>query len=140
MDIFIFKMENLHILFIDDDEIERLKFNRICKQSEYKTTITQAENGEEALQRIEEKLPQLIILDLNMPKMNGIEFLSILRKNERLKYIPIVVLSSSDNQDDVKKCFEIGISGYLIKPLRYDDYKQTITKLLAYWNVNNLLI
>ncbi|OSY87669.1 transcriptional regulator [Tenacibaculum holothuriorum] len=133
-------MQHLNILFIDDDEIERLKFNRICKQSDYKTTILEAENGEKALKILDKQLPQLIILDLNMPKMNGIEFLNILRKNERLKYIPIVILSSSNNKEDVKKCFEIGISGYLIKPLRYEDYKQTINKLLAYWSANNLLI
>lgn len=132
-------MKNLYILFIDDDEIERLKFNRICKQSNYKTVITEAENGEEAIKILDTQLPQLIILDLNMPKMNGIEFLRILRTNEKLKYIPIVVLSSSDNNEDIKKCFEIGVSGYFIKPLRYEDYKQTITTMLAYWSANNLL-
>lgn len=132
-------MKNLHILFIDDDEIERLKFNRICKQSCYKTTITEADNGEEALKILDTHLPQLILLDLNMPKMNGIEFLHVLRANDKLKYIPIVVLSSSDNKEDVKKCFEIGVSGYFIKPLHYEDYKQNITNILAYWSANNLL-
>lgn len=132
-------MKNLNILFIDDDEIERLKFNRICKQSNYKTVITEAENGEEAIKILDTQLPQLIILDLNMPKMNGLEFLRILRANEQLKYIPIVILSSSDNKEDVKKCFEIGVSGYFIKPLRYEDCKQTITTILAYWSANNLL-
>lgn len=132
-------MKNLHILFIDDDEIERLKFNRICKQSDYSTTISEAENGEEALKKLEESIPQIIVLDLNMPKMNGIEFLQALRGNSRLKYVPIIVLSSSDNQYDIKKCFEIGVSGYLLKPLRYEDYKENITKLLAYWSINNLL-
>lgn len=132
-------MKKLKILFIDDDEIERLKFNRICKQSDYKPVILEAQNGEEALNVLQQKLPHLIVLDLNMPKMNGIEFLSVLRKKDDLKYIPIVVLSSSDNREDVKQCYEIGVAGYMLKPLHYEDYKQNVINILSYWNNNKLI-
>ena len=129
----------LDILFIDDDEIERLKFNRVCKQSSYKTSVIEAKNGEEAIILLEQTIPQLVIVDLNMPKMNGLEFISALRKNIKLTYMPIVVLSSSDNKEDVKKCFEVGVSGYILKPLRYEEYKLVVENILAYWCNNELI-
>lgn len=129
----------MKILFIDDDEIERLKFNRIAKQNTISVEVSDAINGEDALKKLEENIPHLIILDLNMPKMNGIEFLKILRAETKLKYIPIVILSSSDNREDIKQCYEVGVSGFMLKPLRYEDYKKNINTILNYWNVNELI-
>ena len=129
-------MKTLKILFIDDDEIERLKFKKICESSAKKTSIIFAKNGEDALLKLEQFSPNLILLDLNMPKMNGIEFLDLLKSNSKLKYIPILVLTSSAQHIDLKNCFEIGIAGYFIKPLRYEDYNGMIGRILNYWNQN----
>jgi len=134
-------MKHFSILLIDDDEIERMKFQKICEKNNYSHIIYEASNGEKALEVLKnvEELPNLIILDLNMPKMNGFEFLSMLKSDETLKYIPIVIMSTSNNYNDVKKCYKIGVAGYLIKPLHYADYSNKVRCLLEYWSKNELL-
>jgi CheY-like chemotaxis protein len=135
-------MKKLSLLIIDDDEIERMKFKRVCHKNEYPHTILEAKNGEVALEILKNKdsLPHLILLDLNMPKMNGIEFLRILKLKESLKYIPIIIMSSSDNDKDVKECYKLGAAGYIIKPLHFEDYSNRIVSLLNYWTNNELAI
>lgn len=133
-------MKKLKILLIDDDEIERMKFSKVVsKQGNH--AIIEAENGEKALSLLEQiELPNLIVLDLNMPKINGVEFLKILKSNKDLQYIPIIIMSTSNNHNDIKKCYEIGVSGYMIKPLHYEDYQQKITNLIQYWIHNELIL
>lgn len=133
--------KKLKILFIEDDTIENMKFNRVLKTLELPHQIIEAKNGEEALEILKEKqnLPEIIILDLNMPKMNGIEFLTIVKNDLILKYIPAIILTTSNNHKDVKQCYKIGIAGYLLKPLKYEDYVAKIQKLLAYWSSNELI-
>ncbi|MCH2032150.1 MAG: response regulator [Tenacibaculum sp.] len=132
-------MKRLNILFIDDDEVERMKFSRVCSKSNYKPTVIEAVNGEDALSKLENPTSDIIFLDLNMPKMNGIEFLKILKADKKLRFIPTIILSSSDNYNDLKTCYELGIAGYIIKPLRLEDYTRNITTMLDYWTNNELL-
>ncbi|QMU65777.1 MAG: response regulator [Flavobacteriaceae bacterium] len=133
-------MKKLRILLIEDDEIERMKFKRVCTKNGFEHIIVEAPNGEIALHLLDSnKLPDFILLDLNMPKMNGTEFLKSLKANPALQFIPIVVLSTSNNYEDVKKCYEIGASGYMIKPLHFEDYKQKVISLLNYWENNELI-
>ncbi len=131
-------MKHISLLLIDDDEIERMKFKRVCQKHNYPHTIIEARNGEVALDILknQETLPHIILLDLNMPKMNGIEFLAALKSDTCLKYIPIIVMSSSDNDKDVKECYELGIAGYIIKPLHFKEYSKRIVSLLEYWQMN----
>lgn len=132
-------MKKLKILLIEDDEIERMKFQRVASKLG-NHNIIEAENGEIALETLDQiESPNVIVLDLNMPKVNGIEFLQILKSNPKLKYIPILVMSSSSNRQDIKKCFEIGVSGYIIKPLRYEDYQKKIEAIIGYWTENELI-
>ena len=74
-----------------------------------------------------------------MPKVNGIEFLSILKKHETLKYIPTIILTTSNNQKDLFECYKVGVAGYVLKPLKYADYVKKIDNLLAYWSINELI-
>ena len=74
-----------------------------------------------------------------MPKINGIEFLGILKKDEVLKYIPAIILTTSNNHRDVLECYKIGIAGYLIKPLKYEEYVDRIKRLIEYWSTNELI-
>lgn len=131
---------SLHILFIEDDTIESMKLNRVISKQGLKYKITEAKNGEEALKILEEKnkLPDVILVDLNMPKVSGIEFLRILKKDEILKYIPTIVLTTSNNRSDILECYKIGIAGYVLKPLKYEDYVLKITSVLEYWSINEL--
>jgi CheY-like chemotaxis protein len=131
----------LNILLIEDDEIEVMKFNRVVKSLEHPHRIVEANNGEEALVVLKEKaiIPDIIVLDLNMPKINGIEFLGILKKDDVLKYIPAIILTTSSNHKDVLECYKIGIAGYLLKPLKYEDYVDRVKKLIEYWSVNEII-
>ncbi|WP_162127908.1 response regulator [Flavobacterium phycosphaerae] len=134
-------VKTLKILFIEDDSIEIMKFNRVISALGLTHQIIEANNGETALSLLKEKdnLPHIIILDLNMPKLNGIEFLTILKNDALLKYIPTIILTTSSNFKDVKECYKIGIAGYILKPLKYEDYVFKIQKLLEYWSCNELI-
>ncbi|GAA4900368.1 response regulator [Flaviramulus aquimarinus] len=133
-------MKSLNILLIEDDMIEVMKLNRTISSLKLSHNIIEANNGEDALKVLEKKdeLPDIILLDLNMPKINGIEFLNILKSDSVLKYIPTIILTTSNNQKDLLECYEIGIAGYVLKPLKYEDYVSKIEKILAYWSINEL--
>ncbi len=133
---------NLRILLIEDDAIEVMKLKRTIGSLNQNHEIIEANNGEEALQYLEKKenLPNIILLDLNMPKINGIEFLSILKKDADLSYIPTIILSTSNNKNDLIECYTKGVSGYILKPLKYEDYVSKIEKLLGYWSINETRI
>jgi len=131
----------MNILFIEDDNIETMKLQRTVSKLETKHNITEAKNGEEALNYLksDSDLPDIIFLDLNMPKMSGIEFLQILKADEVMKYLPTIILTTSENRADLLECYKIGIAGYILKPLKYEDYASKITKVLDYWEVNELV-
>jgi CheY-like chemotaxis protein len=131
----------LKVLLIEDDTIEVMKLNRAISSLKLKHLIIEANNGEEALDFLKKKeiLPDIILLDLNMPKINGLEFLGIIKNDERLKYIPTIILTTSNNQKDLLECYKIGVAGYVLKPLRYEDYVLKIEKLLKYWSINELM-
>lgn len=133
--------KKIEILFIEDDMIEGMKFNRVLNGLELNYKVIEAGNGEVALKvlRQKETLPNIILLDLNMPKLNGIEFLKILKEDEVLKQIPTIVFTTSNNRKDILECYKIGIAGYIIKPLKYEDYKEIVKKTLDYWSVNELV-
>ena len=131
----------LNILLVEDDAIEIMKFNRVLKNLETKHKITEAHNGEDALNLLKDRElnPDIIILDLNMPKVSGLEFLKIIKKDEVRKYIPTIILTTSNNYIDIKECYQMGIAGYVVKPLKHDDYMVSTKKLLEYWSSNELI-
>lgn len=131
----------LSLLIIEDDEIEVIKFKRSLVKLGLSHHIMEAKNGEEALVILKENehLPDIILLDLNMPKMNGLEFLKALRKEEHLSYIPAIIITTSNNHKDILESYKMGISGYIIKPLRYEDYINKIKNLIEYWSDNELI-
>ena len=134
-------MNALKILLIEDDIIEVMKLNRAKSSLQLNHKIMEANNGDDALMLLEQKdnLPDIILLDLNMPKINGIEFLKIIKDDERLKYIPTIILTTSNNKRDLLECYKIGIAGYILKPLKYEDYVFKIEKLLTYWSINEII-
>ena len=134
-------MNTLNILFIEDDIIELIKLKRTLKSLKLNHTIIEVNNGEEALTVLEtsDNLPDIILMDLNMPKISGIEFLTILRAKKKFNQIPTIVLTTSKNSSDILKCYKLGISGYISKPLKYEDYVIKINNLFTYWNMNELI-
>ena len=133
--------KKLKVLLIEDDMIEIMKLNRTVSTLKLNHNIIEAKNGERAISILQKKdeLPHIILLDLNMPKINGIEFLNIVKNDEVLRHIPTIVLTTSNNQKDLLECYKIGIAGYVLKPLKYEDYVLKIEKLLAYWSINELI-
>ncbi len=130
----------MNVLFIEDDMIESMKMQRAISKFESKHNIIEAKNGEEALAILNEgNLPDIILLDLNMPRMSGIEFLGVLKANPRFKYLPTIILTTSENRVDLLKCFEIGIAGYIIKPLKYEDYEFKLKRVFDYWEISELI-
>ena len=115
--------KKLKLLLIEDDTIELMKLNRAMSSLNMNHEVMEANNGEDGLELLlnKEYYPDIILLDLNMPKINGIEFLSILKDNESLKFIPTIILTTSSNEKDLQACYNIGISGYILKPLKYED-------------------
>ena len=133
--------EALTILLIEDDTIERLKFNRTLNKLGFRHQVLEAKNGEEAVEQLSKKhnLPHIIFLDLNMPRLNGLEFLERIKNDSVLRSIPTIILTTSNNAHDVIECYKIGIAGYVIKPLKYDEYVDKINKVLSYWSINQLV-
>lgn len=132
--------KSLNVLLIEDNTIEIMKMNRTVSLLKLKHKITEAKAADEALKILEKKdnLPDIILLDLNMPKISGIEFLSILKKDKDLYHIPTIILTTSNNKKDVLECYKLGISGYILKPLKYEDYVAKIESTLNYWAINEL--
>ncbi|KQC30142.1 response regulator [Flagellimonas eckloniae] len=130
----------MNVLFIEDDMIETMKLQRAISKFQSKHKIIEAKNGEEAMEVLKSgDLPEIILLDLNMPRMSGIEFLTLLKADDKLKYLPTIILTTSENRVDLLKCFEIGIAGYIIKPLKYEDYESKLKKVFDYWEVSELV-
>jgi len=133
--------KKLKILLVEDNLIEVMKMKRTISFLKLDHILHEAKNGEEALILLEEdrtNLPDIILLDLNMPKINGIEFLKILKKEIYLKHIPTIILTTSSNEKDLLECYREGISGYILKPLKYEDYVKKIESVLVYWSINEL--
>ena len=132
----------MKILLIEDDQIEVLKLQRTLSKLKLNHSVKVSVNGEEAINFLKKgiDLPDLILLDLNMPKVNGKEFLAMVKEDENINHIPTIVLTTSKNKNDLKECYRLGIGGYILKPLKYDDYIEKIEKLFSYWSINELKV
>ena len=131
--------KKLKILLIEDDRIEVLKLKRSIPQEFEGYTLTLANDGNEAFSILANDLPDMILLDLNMPDTNGVEFLTIIKANDDLKHIPVVILTTSDSDKDIIECYKLGIAGYVLKPLKYENYVFKIKNILSYWRINVLI-
>lgn len=113
------------ILLVEDDELDVISVERSLQKIDSEYNLQTAYNGIEALDMLKntntEALPAVILLDLNMPKMNGIEFLRIIRNDIKLKDIRVFIMTTSSESTERAEAEELGISGYIIKPLSYTD-------------------
>lgn len=118
-------MKKHNILLVEDDELDVISVQRSLAKFDADYELHTAYNGIEALDLLKKSPdplhPDVILLDLNMPKMNGIEFLSIIRKDKALADIRVFIMTTSAENADRSRTEELGISGYIIKPLNYND-------------------
>lgn len=129
------------ILIIDDDLVDAMTIKRAFKDIDVTNRIDLVGNGEEALEFLrneENERPALIFLDLNMPKMNGIEFLRILRQDDQLNMIPVIILTTSKDEHDKVDSFKLGIAGYIVKPVDYMQFVEVIKTIKDYWTFSEL--
>jgi CheY-like chemotaxis protein len=127
------------ILLVEDDEIDIKSVKRAFSELRITNPLEISRNGEEALKHLKNKRnirPGLILLDLRMPRMDGIEFLKIIKKENTLKIIPVVVLTTSKEDEDKVESFNLGISGYMMKPVNYRDFVEVIRTIKMYWTLS----
>jgi CheY-like chemotaxis protein len=120
-------LNNIKILLADDDKEDQLILSDAFQQIGITDAVHFEDNGEGALLHLERcfkdnQLPQLIILDLNMPRMNGTQTLRVLKEDERFKHIPIIIYSTSLNNIERDECIRLGAHSYIIKPLTFSEY------------------
>lgn len=123
------------ILLVEDDDVDRLTVRRAIKKLKIPNKLITAENGEEALEMLQDmqELPWFILLDINMPRMNGLELLKILKADERLKVIPVIMLTTSAQDQDRYESFRHSVAGYVIKPVEFNRFVDTIDQIHKYW-------
>lgn len=128
----------VNILLVEDDEVDVMNVKRAFTKNNIKNPLFIAGNGVEALEMLEDKiipLPKIIILDINMPKMNGIEFLKELRANERLKNISVFVMTTSNEDSDKINAYNLNIAGYILKPLSFEKFIASVATLNNFWQL-----
>lgn len=129
------------ILLVEDDEVDAMTVRRALKELHVANPLAQVENGEAALAYLREPgqvMPCIILLDLNMPVMGGIEFLQIVKQDAALRRIPVVVLTTSEEQQDKVASFDLGVAGYIRKPVDYRQFVEAVRSIDAYWTLSEL--
>jgi CheY-like chemotaxis protein len=129
----------LNVLLVEDDQVDVMNVQRAFKKNEIANPLWTAGNGVEALEKLrsgELSLSRLLILlDLNMPRMNGIEFLRNLRADEELRHLPVVVLTTSDDERDRVEAYHFNVAGYIVKPVTFVNFCEAIATLNKYWTL-----
>ena len=129
----------LNILLVEDDEVDVMNVRRAFERNNVSNPLFVAGNGLEALEILRgDKLPKerrLVLLDLNMPKMNGIEFLQALRADPELSSLPVVVLTTSNDDQDKIDAYNLNVAGYLLKPVTFSNFCERMTTLNKYWTL-----
>ena len=129
----------LNILLVEDDEVDVMNVRRAFERNNVSNPLFVAGNGLEALEMLRgNELPKerrLILLDLNMPKMNGIEFLEALRADPELASLPVVVLTTSNDDQDKIDAYNFNVAGYLLKPVTFSNFCERMATLNKYWTL-----
>lgn len=129
----------LNLLIVEDDEVDVMNVQRAFQKNKIANPLFVAGNGLEALELLRGgKIPKerrIILLDLNMPKMNGIEFLRELRADEELRATPVVVLTTSNDEKDKIEAYNLNVAGYLLKPVTFSNFCEVMAALNKYWTL-----
>lgn len=132
------------ILLIEDDPDHEALTIRALRKSNIANDIRVAHDGEEAINLLfgtgEDALkthPQVILLDLKLPKIDGLEILHRIRENERTRMLPVVILTSSDEERDIVRSYKLGVNSYIRKPINFTDFAEATRQLGMYWLVLN---
>ena len=132
---------HLDILLVEDDPADVILTQECLGETNVRFTLNHAENGEAALTYLAQRwhaddssAPDLELLDLNMPVMDGRQMLTKLRTNARLKHLPVIVLTTSDSQSDVLDLYRLGATSYIRKPTRFEEFVEVMKTVATYWS------
>ena len=140
------KFEKVDILLVEDNASDAELAMRALRKGKLANGITWVKDGAEALEFIfrdgayagrPDQLPRLILLDLKLPKVDGIEVLRRIKSDERAKTIPVVVLTSSAEERDIVESYKLGVNSYVVKPVEFDQFSETVAKAGYYWLLVN---
>lgn len=140
-------MGNKTILLVEDNQQDELLILRALKKSNLANEIDVARDGQQALDylfgegefagRASEELPAVVLLDIGLPRLSGLEVLARLRADSRTRFLPIVILTSSDEERDRLKSYESGANSFVRKPLDFSEFVETVARLGVYWLATN---
>jgi len=132
----------LNILLVEDDAVDVMNVQRAFRKNNIVNPLFVASNGLEALEMLRNgsvpRARRIVLLDLNMPRMNGIEFLQELRRDPELAGTPVVVLTTSSADRDRTDAFKLNVAGYLVKPVKFADFCELMATLNKYWSLVEL--
>ncbi len=135
------KVPDKPILLVEDDLVDVMTVKRALDELHVTNPVINRENGEDALKYLRDPaslMPCIILLDLNMPIMNGIEFLHVVKNDALLKRFPVIVLTTSEEQQDKVNSFDLGVAGYMAKPVDYRQFVELMRTLNAYWTISEI--
>lgn len=137
----------VEILLVEDNMSDAELTIRALKKQNLANNLIHLKNGAEALDfifargdyaaRDAERFPKVILLDLKMPKINGIEVLKEIRANKKTRIIPVVVLTSSKEDPDIEACYALGANSYIVKPVEFDNFIKAVSELGLFWLLLN---
>jgi len=140
-------LDELEILLVEDNPTDAELTMRALKRKNLANRLVWVKDGEEALNfiyakaqfqdRDPEDLPRLILLDLRMPKVDGLEVLKEIKASERTRKIPVVVLTSSQQDKDLVESYKLGVNSYVSKPVEFDEFIEAVSTLGLYWMLIN---
>ena len=140
------KFENVDILLVEDSPADAELAMRALRKGKLANHVTWVKDGAEALEFIfrtgayagrPDQYPRLILLDLKLPKMDGIEVLKRLKADERTRVIPVVMITSSAEESDVIESYKLGVNSYIVKPVEFEQFSETVAKAGFYWMLMN---
>jgi len=133
-------MNEIQILLVEDNEGDILLTLEAFKEIKVKNNIAVVKDGEEAIEFLKKQgqyadraMPNLILLDINMPKLNGMEVLDFIKKDEKLKKIPVVMLTTSSSESDIAACYEKSANCFITKPLDFGKFLNVVEAIESFW-------
>lgn len=129
------------ILLVEDNQVDAITTQRALKELEVTNELVHKGDGEDALEYLRDEnnvKPCIILLDLNMPRMDGFEFLETVKSDNLLKNIPVIILTTSDTDESATRSFDLGAAGYIVKPVDYRQFVESMRAVDGYWSLSRL--
>jgi CheY-like chemotaxis protein len=134
-------MEGIFILIAEDDADDRFLLQAAFDENAFKDKLHFVDNGVEVMEYLQSlidtgnkaSLPKFMLLDLNMPKKDGREVLKELKQHPELKKIPVIIFSTTNNEQEMRRCYELGANSYITKPNSFENLLKTVAALRSYW-------